>query len=562
MSIVPYHSSDPGLPYALIVDDERQLANNMARYLARHGFETHVVHCAGDAHQAMTERKPDIALIDLKLPDASGVDLCRTLHMRYPGLPVLVVSATMNDKNTAVLRELGVRGFLAKPFALVTLLALAREAIDASNMADGTALSSRQAGEVTRVMPMRLVSNAARRSETSPRIVLYSHDTMGLGHMRRNILLARTLAESRLNASVLLVSGAREIGRFELPSGIDCLVLPSYSKSTDGDYRSRHLDMETRELANLRAHTINVSVPAFDPDLLIVDNVPRGALNELDAVLATLSSRGRTRCVLGLRDVLDAPQRVAREWEARNNLAAIDWHYDQVWVYGDPDIYNLCDEYGFGPGFATKARFTGYLDARKRATPKVGTSAPVQADAPAQPYNLCLVGGGQDGFELARAFAQCPQPEGSVGVLISGPFMKPELMLELESLAANRLDFILHGFVPEPTLLLQHARRVVAMGGYNTVNEVLAFGRPTLVVPRVAPREEQWVRAARLAALGHIDMLHPDDLTASAIGDWLAAPLALTANPLKPIDLNGLSQLIDLTDDLLNHFEDIRHANA
>ncbi len=542
-------------PHVLIVDDERQLATNVARYLARNGFDAKAVHSVAAANLAITERKPDIALVDLKLPDISGIDLCRMLHERYPDLPVLVISATMDDHAIAALRQSAVRGFLAKPFSLASLLDMMRAAgLNPGGQAAAPASPSHAPEQTAYRAPRGTPGNSA-----APRIVLYSHDTMGLGHMRRNILLARTLAESRLKASVLLVSGAREIGRFELPTGIDCLVLPSYSKSAEGDYRSRHLDMGTRELVNMRSHTINVSVPAFDPDILIVDNVPRGALNELDAVLTTLNARGRTRCVLGLRDVLDAPARVAREWQERNNLSAIDWHYDQVWVYGDPAIYDLCDEYRLGAGFAAKVRFTGYLDARKRAVPKAGQ--PTQAEAPTRPYNLCLVGGGQDGFELARAFAECDQPPGTVGVLIGGPFMLPEHMRELQALAEGREDFILHGFVAEPTLLLKNARRVVAMGGYNTVNEVLAFGRPTLVMPRVRPREEQLVRAVRLAELGHIDMLHPDRLDGPAIGAWLADPAGGVQRAAQPIDLDGLNRLTDFVEALLNKHPDTQTNN-
>ena len=556
----PSLATDVAPPYVLIVDDERQLANNIALYLTRNGCQALAVHSVAAANLAITERKPDFALVDLKLPDISGVDLCRMLHERYPELPVIVISASLDPASMAALRESGVRGFVAKPFSLAGLLNLMRDSgLNQSKPEQPRATLAKLPGKVEPRHARGTPGNSA-----NPRIVLYSHDTMGLGHMRRNILLARTLAESRLKASVLLVSGAREIGRFELPAGIDCLVLPSYTKSVDGDYRSRHLDMETRELVHLRSHTINVSVPAFDPDILIADNVPRGALNELDNVLATLNARGRTRCVLGLRDVLDAPARVAGEWLERNNLSAIDWHYEQVWIYGDPAIYNLCDEYQFGARFAAKARFTGYLDARKRAAPKVGGNGgqPVQAEAPTRPYNLCLVGGGQDGFALARAFAAAEQPAGTVGVLISGPFMLPEHMRELQALAANRDDFVLHGFVQEPTLLLQNARRVVAMGGYNTVNEVLAFGRPTLVVPRVRPREEQLVRAVRLAELGHIDMLHPDQLDGAAIGAWLATPEGGMKRAAKPIDLDGLNRLVDLVETLLNQQGQLNHALA
>ena len=71
------------------------------------------------------------------------------------------------------------------------------------------------------------------------RIALYSHDTMGLGHARRNGLIARALASAPLGAEVLLITGAREAGTFPLPPGVDCVTLPAYRKGRDGHYTAR-----------------------------------------------------------------------------------------------------------------------------------------------------------------------------------------------------------------------------------------------------------------------------------------------------------------------------------
>jgi predicted glycosyltransferase len=553
------------VPYALIVDDEWRLGNNIARYLQRNGLAATAVTNVAMANQAITECRPALALVDLKLPDVRGVDLCLMLRRRYPDLPLVVMSARIAPEEQLELETAKVQGFLTKPFALSELVGLLDKLrlVPVGPTLSPTPTARIQGSGTIRRSPRGKYRRIARSAR--PRVVLYSHDTMGLGHMRRNILIARSLAESRLKANVLLVCGAREVGRFELPPGIDCLVLPSYCKSTGGDYCSRHLDLETRELVNLRAHTINVSVGAFNPGLMIVDNVPRGALHELDAVLTTLNARGSTHCVLGLRDVLDSPETVRREWADRCNLAAIQWHYDQVWVYGDPAVYNLCEAYGFGDDFTAKTRFTGYLDARQRAQPRAGSvPAGVKADPVEsldRSFNLCLVGGGQDGYELAKAFALSEQPAGTLGVLVTGPFMEPERVTELRQIAARRPTLQVLGFVQEPTRLLQDARRVVAMGGYNTVNEVLAFERPTMIVPRTRPRQEQLVRAQRLAELGHIDLLHPDDLDASRISRWLADPNAGRRRASWPIDLRGLQRLTDYAEALLDQ-QEIHHAIA
>lgn len=113
------------------------------------------------------------------------------------------------------------------------------------------------------------------------KIVLYSHDTMGLGHIRRNQLIARALAESPLAAKVLLIAGIHEAGAFRIPKGVDCLTLPAYHKDRHGNYSPRSLFVETNALVNLRSQVIGTALTHFNPNLFIVDNVPRGALQEL-----------------------------------------------------------------------------------------------------------------------------------------------------------------------------------------------------------------------------------------------------------------------------------------
>jgi predicted glycosyltransferase len=62
------------------------------------------------------------------------------------------------------------------------------------------------------------------------------------------------------------------------------------------------------------------------------------------------------------------------------------------------------------------------------------------------------------------------------------------------------------------------------MGGYNTFCEILSFDKPALLVPRTAPRREQYIRAARAEALGLVSMLRPDDgIDARAMADLLRA---------------------------------------
>jgi predicted glycosyltransferase len=376
------------------------------------------------------------------------------------------------------------------------------------------------------------------------RIALYSHDTMGLGHARRNGLIASALAGAPLEAEVLLITGTREAGTFPLPRGVDCVTLPAYRKDQNGGYSARSLIRETESLTRFRARLIEVALAQFVPDVFIVDNVPRGALNELDPVLHELRRSGRTRTVLGLRDVLDAPDTVRRQWDALANEAVIERCLDAVWVYGDRRVNDVGEAYGLAAATRARLRHIGYLDQAWRLAAAPAVSTPPGAV-------LCCVGGGQDGALLARTFLEAELPPGRTGLILTGPFMPAEARLALERRAAERPGFAVLPFVTEPIGHIARAERVITMGGYNTVNELLSLARPGLLVPRVQPRQEQLIRAERLAALGLVDWLHPDHLDARTLTTWLHRPPTATADPRQLLDFGALERLPGLIADLV-----------
>jgi predicted glycosyltransferase len=349
------------------------------------------------------------------------------------------------------------------------------------------------------------------------RIALYSHDTMGLGHTRRNMLIAQSFAKANVPVSVLLIGGMNEATHFAKPSYVDYLTLPSLHKNGSGDYSSRSLELSLEEISELRSTVIWKALKSFKPDVLLVDNVPRGANNELKVSLKKLRKRSDTRVVLGLRDILDESEKTKGEWQRLNNEKVIERYYDAVWIYGDAKVFDPVVEYGFSKNIAEKVRYLGYFDYKER----LEHSPRGKLEFPAQPFILCQVGGGQDGIKLAETFAGTTFPKGHTGVLITGPFMPAESKGRLQTLAEGRNDLILHEFLAEPTQLLQQASFVIAMGGYNTVYETLSFEKPLLIVPRVEPRKEQLVRAERLQALGISEYLHPNHLSPETLAAWL-----------------------------------------
>lgn len=393
-----------------------------------------------------------------------------------------------------------------------------------------------------------------------PRIALYSHDAMGLGHMRRNLLIAQTLADSALRANVLMVAGAGEATAFGLPRGVDCLTLPALHKDSRGHYHARNLNLNIDSILELRSLTIRAALDAFQPDLFVVDKLPRGLLGELDLSLAHLCENGRTKCVLGLRDVLDEPEAVRRDWRKEASEEAICKYFSQIWVYGDPRVYDSAKEYHLSAGIEKKIRYTGYLDQKQRLYDIANNSDPRSVlGLPPGRIQLCLVGGGQDGARLAEAFSLASLPEDAVGVIVTGPYMPTDAIERLQQRASHNPHLRVLRFVPEPAILVSHADRIVAMGGYNTTCEILSFRKPALLVPRVKPRLEQWIRASRMADLDLLNVLHPDDLTSDAITDWLHSPRPTAQESLDQLDLDGLARLPEMAEELIASIRTSKH---
>jgi predicted glycosyltransferase len=381
----------------------------------------------------------------------------------------------------------------------------------------------------------------------SLRVALYSHDGMGLGHLRRNALIASSLAEGPVRASALLIAGAHELGRMALPPGVECLTLPGFRKVRNGLYRPRTLRVDTSRLIEMRTRTIESALQAYDPDLLLVDKIPEGLHGELLPALPALRRRG-TRIVLGLRDILDDPERVRSEWSAGKRIRLIEENFDQVWIYGDPAVYDLTRECRFPDALARASRFTGYLD--PLGHPLRAGSGPRGADSPSDGPTICQVGGGQDGGALAEAFLRAELPPGTPGILIEGPFMPSGVRKRIRFLAGGRPDIELVEFIPDPVELVRGARQVVSMGGYNSVCEILSTRRRGLIVPRVHPRQEQRIRAERMAALGLVDWIHPDALTPSALSAWMKASPGSRERLPEAFDFSGLERLPGLISEL------------
>ncbi len=360
------------------------------------------------------------------------------------------------------------------------------------------------------------------------RALLYSHDTFGLGHLRRSRTIAGALIEADPGLSALIVTGSPIAGRFDFPEGVDHVRLPGVVKLADGSYTSSNLRLDLDAMVRLRGQIIAASHAEFAPDLVIVDKEPWGFRQELAPTLAAAKARG-ARVVLGIRDVLDDEDALAREWERKGAVEAIERFYDEIWVYGVPEICEPLSGLGLSPRMERRVIYTGYLRRELAEAP-----AYPEPDTPEPPYVMVTTGGGGDGEGLVDWVLAAYEAEPTLwppAMIVYGPFMAASARAGFDARVAalgERVRAV--GFHGRLEALLAGAVGVVAMGGYNTFCEILSTDRPAVIVPRVRPRREQIIRAASAERLGLVRMLteerdgHSPAAMAAAIRDLARQP--------------------------------------
>ncbi|MEO0672757.1 MAG: hypothetical protein AAFZ05_12115, partial [Pseudomonadota bacterium] len=268
-----------------------------------------------------------------------------------------------------------------------------------------------------------LAQTAGRGSDPSDsriRVLMYSHDTFGLGHLRRTRAIAHALVEQHKGLSVLIISGSSIAGAFEFRARVDFIKIPSVIKLYNGEYTSLSDHIDLGDTLAMRRSVIESAATNFRPDVFIVDKEPRGLRGELDPTLPKLADAG-CEIVLGLREVLDEPEVVQAEW-ARNEAA--DWvrdYFSRIWIYGPKDFWDPLEGVPLSADIRSRVQHVGFL---ARTAPKHRTVPPPRL--PKAPYILVTAGGGGDGGDMMRqvlAAKEHDRGNRDTYVLVLGPFM-------------------------------------------------------------------------------------------------------------------------------------------
>jgi predicted glycosyltransferase len=353
------------------------------------------------------------------------------------------------------------------------------------------------------------------------RYLFYSHDGFGLGHVRRNSLIARAVLDAEPDARASLVTGLR-VRPSWLRSTPRTRVhrVPPLLKADDGSYR--HASLSFEDAVRERARIFSEVVEAERPDVVVVDRHPYGTAGELRTGLARARRHGAA-VVLGLRDVLDEPSVV------RNELRGFGWKdvdtvYDDILVYGSRRFLDHEQAYGL----TRPVHYCGWVVERP------------PADEVDRDLLVVAAGGGGDGagiFELgAQLLARRPDLS---GLFAPGPYAESEAVRRLSGLVLGRARIA--GSSDSCTRWFSRAGAVLCMAGYNSTLEALAAGHRPILVPRRHPRAEQRIRAERLQELGLADVVQVDSDPAEVVRLLVGRPRRLADGALAAagLDLGG-----------------------
>jgi len=377
-----------------------------------------------------------------------------------------------------------------------------------------------------------------------PKILLYSHDTFGLGHLRRSLTIAAQIARDIPQAHQLLITGSMVAGAFDLPPRLDLIKLPALSKRSSGRYKARVLPLTLRQTITWREQMILQAVSNFQPDLLLVDKTAAGVQGELLPALRYLKAYApHTRLVLGMRDIEDSPEATRREWAANGAPELQAQMYDAILLYGDQAIFDPVVAYKMSSVAAGKLVPCGYL--RRAAPARPAADVRRELDSGDRPLVVVTVGGGGDGYDILKTYLemvrQADSPLHVHTLLVTGPLMPQGKRQALRRLAAD-LPVSFMEFTADLDSYLAAADLVVSMAGYNSVCELLSLGKRALLIPRGHTRAEQRIRALILAERGQAHLLLPEELNPGRLRQAIERALN-SPPPAQTMNLNGLENI-------------------
>lgn len=373
------------------------------------------------------------------------------------------------------------------------------------------------------------------------RVFLYVQHLLGIGHLKRALVIATALSDAGLEVTV--ASGGHDATLLDR-SGLNWVQLPSVgtadlSFSTLVDQSGQPID-EAWKLA--RTHILLDAWERSQADVLLIELFPFGRRQmrfELMPLLEAAHARSPRPLILSsIRDVLGGGR--SNPERQRQMLDTFKRWFDHVLVHGDPAFIPLDATFALTASLGSRMHYTGYVVASGPTTPDEASDGKGEV--------LVSAGGGAVGMALYQAAMQA-RPLTTLGghtwrVLV-GPGLPEAQFQLLRRLAREGGEgrVIVERARPDFVVMLGRCAVSISQGGYNTVLEALSMGTRCVLVPFAAGGEiEQSLRAELLARRGWVQTVAEVDLGAANLAAAVDRAWSAAAPPKGQVRLDGAKE--------------------
>ncbi len=403
------------------------------------------------------------------------------------------------------------------------------------------------------------------------RVMMYMHDTLGLGRLRRHLKIARALKSAYPDLGIMLVSGSPQAEEFNLPTGVELIRLPSLRKTGDGRYEARLTGLSTEETIQKRLEILINAVGAYSPHIFIADHSHLSMNSEIIPCLEYLREKfPRCRRILGMRGIIDEPSKVIRSWEEQKIYDVLRDLYDHIFIYTTPIFYNPMSAYRLTDDIRRKVYFCGCVVDQDDAD-SVSASGNLTSSG-GEKLVMVTIGGGEYWGEIVignflKALRNNIADLTFKSLVLTGPFIPDDLWKKFNNDSLG-LPVEIIKFTPDTRPYLKQSSLVVSTGGYNTVTDILAHASRAIIIPRIKYRTEQLIRAQRLSYLGLVKLVHPDNVTPESIYQNIIDSLEETSEPLVvarsrgELQLNGTRHVVKILGGMFAEFENFKEISS
>ncbi|HEX5138378.1 MAG TPA: glycosyltransferase [Planctomycetota bacterium] len=346
------------------------------------------------------------------------------------------------------------------------------------------------------------------------RVLLYCQPLTGLGHYARTLAIARELAKGH---EVHLASGGRPFPGGRDAPGVHFVDLPVLWRE-EGKVVGAPLDERRRLLAD--------AVARIRPDVLVIEHFPFSKWELAGEALAAIDAAKGARIVCSHRDI-------ALGSDARA-CATLEERFDALLVHGDPLVTRLEDQLPWAREIPVPVTYTGYVCGRAP-----GTQAPARRI-------LASAGGGAEAGDLLPACIAAAKllKDDRALVAFAGPFLSDDAFARLRSEADVRR------FTPDLAREMAGSDLSVSRAGYNTCADILLARARAVVVP--SPKmSDQRLRARRLAELGVVEAVAPEEATPETLAKAMRRALA-RPRPEHTVALAGAKRTREILEALVS----------